>query len=419
MEVYKFGGASIKSATSIRKLTGILKNSKCRRVIVFSAMGKMTNKFEELFELYYSGQDTSLILEEIFAFHDNIAAELFNSASLFHLSFYLKLKDLIRKHLLKKPKGELDYEYDQLVTYGELLSTSIISVFLNSAGIINKLIDAREIIITDNQYRDANINFSLSQLKCLSCFDFNDTEVYVTQGFIGSDSNKNSTSLGREGSDYTAALLAYFLDAKSVTVWKDVDGIYNSDPHIFASCKKINEMSFQEAIELAYFGAKILHPKTIKPLHNKDIPLRVRSFLNPKRRGTLISSHQGIKLKIPVYIFKEDQILLSISPKDFSFIAEANLSIIFSVFAVNNVKINLSENSAISFTVCVDYDKRRIENIITDLSKDYKVLFNSGVTLLTIRNYTSPSIKSLLSGKKIFVEQKTRNTARYIYKSMS
>jgi len=417
MQVYKFGGASIKSSSAIRDLLEILIANGDNKVIVFSAMGKMTNKFEELFNAYFHNLETSLLYQEIVDFHDKIIEELFLYNKEFSTKNYHSYINDLKNHLSNnQPTDNYDYEYDQIVTYGEFLSTSIIAEFLNSNNIQNNLVDIREIIITDDRFRDAKVKFSATEVNCINTFNFSNTNTYITQGFIGSTKEGKTTSLGREGSDYTAALLAYFMNADSVTVWKDVDGIYNADPNIFDICEKIDKMSFQEAIELAYFGAKILHPKTIKPLQNKNIPLIVRSFQDIQSNGTRICLSTEERLKIPVYIIKEDQILLSVSPKDFSFIAESNLSIIFSVFAKNNVKINLSENSAISFTACVDYDKRKIENIINELREDYKVLFNTEVRLLTIRNYNDSSALELIGQKEILVEQKSRHTARYIYK---
>lgn len=417
MQVFKFGGASVKDASAVKNVAEVLKKHALKpTVVVISAMGKTTNNLEELVNSYfYKKGNSEQVLQKIKDYHFGILNELFSNRN--HPVFtelentFVELNWIIED----EPTAAYNQEYDQIVSMGELISTKIVSAYLNETGIKNKWMDARGIIQTDNTYREGKVNYDLSQIlvktQLLPQLDLN--KIIITQGFIGGTSENFTTTLGREGSDYTAALIAYFTDAESVTIWKDVDGVLNADPKWFKNTKKIDELSYYDAIELTYYGATVIHPKTIKPLQNKNIPLYVKSFLNPEKSGTVI--HDGGKrLPIPGYIFKVDQILISIQPKDFSFIAEDNLSSIFELFSKFGVKIHVMQNSAINFSVCTDNDPQKTLPLIEELQKQYKVLYNTGLELLTIRNYDQPTIDKLIENKSILLELKSRNTVQLV-----
>lgn len=417
MQVFKFGGASVKDASAVKNVAEVLKKHALKpTVVVISAMGKTTNNLEELVNSYfYKKGNSEQVLQKIKDYHFGILNELFSNRN--HPVFtelentFVELNWIIED----EPTAAYNQEYDQIVSMGELISTKIVSAYLNETGIKNKWMDARGIIQTDNTYREGKVNYDLSQTlvktQLLPQLDLN--KIIITQGFIGGTSENFTTTLGREGSDYTAALIAYFTDAESVTIWKDVDGVLNADPKWFKNTKKIDELSYYDAIELTYYGATVIHPKTIKPLQNKNIPLYVKSFLNPEKSGTVI--HDGGKrLPIPGYIFKVDQILISIQPKDFSFIAEDNLSSIFELFSKFGVKIHVMQNSAINFSVCTDNDPQKTLPLIEELQKQYKVLYNTGLELLTIRNYDQPTIDKLIENKSILLELKSRNTVQLV-----
>lgn len=419
MQIFKFGGASVKDADSVKNVSSILKRFAPEpTIVVISAMGKMTNKLEELVTAYMNRQDTTeSILGEIKAFHLQILETLFADKS--H-PIYNAIENVFVEILWileEEPSFSFNHHYDQIVSQGEILSTKIVSAYLNTDGLKNKWLDARGILQTDNSYREGKVDYELSgtlvktQLLPLLKAD----TLVVTQGFIGGTSENYTTTLGREGSDYTAALLAYFTDAKQVIIWKDVPGVLNADPKYFKNTKKINQLTYHDAIELTYFGASVIHPKTIKPLQNKNIPLYVKSFLKPEEPGTLIKDGEKGNTTTS-YIFKEDQILLSIQPKDFSFIAEDNLSAIFNLFSKYNVHIHMMQNSAISFSVCTDNDIQKIEPLISDLQQQFKVLYNTGVQLMTIRNYDQETIAKLSENKLILIEQRSRHTHQMVIK---
>jgi aspartate kinase len=320
--------------------------------------------------------------------------------------------------LIEEPMDHYDFIYDQDVSFGEIISTKIVSAFLQDNGIANTWLDARKLVQTDNTYREAKVNWAVTEERIsdvVSTTD-NNKKIYLTQGFIGHTEEGLTTTLGREGSDFTAGIFAYCLDAEDVTIWKDVPGMLNADPKWFEETEKLDEISYREAIELAYYGASVIHPKTIKPLQNKQIPLLVKSFLDPESEGTIIQASNRSDQLITSYIFKRDQILLSVSPKDFSFIVEHNLRDIFNAFHEHRVKINLMQNSAISFSACAGGDQVRIDALIEDLSSDFAVKYNSGVELLTIRHYDQETIARLTKGKEILVIQRSRQTARIVMK---
>jgi aspartate kinase len=422
MQVFKFGGASVKDADSVKNVASILKKHADRStIVVISAMGKTTNKLEQLVNVYfYKDGDIETILSELKTYHLSILNQLIpNKANTIYNDIENVFVELLWA-LEEEPSSTYNYHYDQLVSQGEVLATKIVSAYLNEVEIKNKWIDARGFIQTDNSYREGKVDYELSQhlvtTELLSIF--NSYNIIITQGFIGGTSENFTTTLGREGSDYTAALLAYFTDAKQVIIWKDVPGVLNADPKYFKNAKKIDELNYHDAIELTYYGASVIHPKTIKPLQNKNIPLFVKSFINPQEAGTIIKDSDK-RSSATSYIFKVNQILLSIQPKDFSFIAEDNLSNIFTLFSKYNVHVNMMQNSAISFSVCTDYDEHKIEPLLKDLQQQFKVLYNKDVELMTVRNYDQDIIANLTENKLVIIEQRSRNTLQMVMKEDS
>lgn len=421
MQVFKFGGASVKDADSVKNVSSILKTFAAEpTVVVISAMGKTTNKLEELVNAYfYKKGDADSIMQELKNAHLAIVKELFPDKN--H-AIYNDLENVFVEliwALEEEPSFSYNHHYDQIVSMGEILSTKIVSAYLNQAGISNKWVDARGLIQTDNSYREGKVDYELSEtlVKTQLLPLLSSSPLVITQGFIGGTSENFTTTLGREGSDYTAALLAYFTDASRVIIWKDVPGVLNADPKYFKNTKKIDELTYHDAIELTYYGASVIHPKTIKPLQNKNIPLYVRSFVKPGEPGTVIKDGDK-RIDVTSYIFKTDQILLSIQPKDFSFIAEDNMSAIFEIFSKHQVRINMMQNSAISFSICADNDPYRIEPLITDLQEQFKVLYNTNVQLMTIRNYDQDTIAKLSENKLVLIEQRSRNTHQMVMKEL-
>jgi aspartate kinase len=319
----------------------------------------------------------------------------------------------MRDYLLTAVKGKYDFEYDQVVSFGEIWSTIMVAEYLKKNFQDVEWCDIRESLLTDDRYRDANVLWSESTVRIRNIFNFNRNRIYITQGFIGGTFTGQTTTLGREGSDYTAAILANMLDAEYVVVWKDVPGILNADPKWLTDAKKLDEISYKEAVEMAFSGAKVIHPKTIKPLHNKNIPLYVRSFLFPEEKGTLIKTDAIFK-NLPVFIKKENQILISILPKDFSFVMGDNLSRIFHSFMVHGIKVNLVEASAISIDVCVDDERAKVDSLIDDLKNEYSAVYNENVEMLSIRHYTPEAMARITLGREILLEQRTRSTVRFV-----
>lgn len=419
MQIFKFGGASVKDAPSIRNVGAILKTHATEpTVVVISAMGKVTNQLENLARAwFYREGDSTAILNELRHFHFSVLDQLFETRN---NAVYDDVENVFVELLWileEEPHGAFDFHYDQIVSQGEVLSTRIVSAWLNHTGTRNKWVEARGLIQTDNTYREGKVDYALSETLVQSQLMplFKTEQIVVTQGFIGGTSENFTTTLGREGSDYTAALLAYFTNARQVVIWKDVPGVLNADPKYFKNTKKIDSMSYHDAIELTYFGISVIHPKTIKPLQNKGIPLYVKSFLQPEAGGTMISE-SGQRVQETSYIFKDGQILLSIQPKDFSFIAENNLSDIFELFSRHGVRINMMQNSAISFSVCSDYDERKIDGLIQDLQLHFRVLYNKDVQLMTIRNYNPAIIAKLSENKIVLIEQRSRHTHQMVMK---
>jgi aspartate kinase len=414
MKVYKFGGASVKNALGVRNLAAIVSEESDDLAVVVSAFGKTTNALEKVLKAWLTGDKAYVIfLNEIYMYHQAVIDELFThksgAAGKIDISF-ARLKE----YLLSEKKREYDFEYDQIVSYGEIWSTIIVAEYLKINFSDIEWLDLREYLLTDDRFRDANILWSESTINIRRGFDFKKKRIYVTQGFIGGTVTGQTTTLGREGSDYTAAILANMLDAERVVVWKDVPGILNADPKWLPDAKKLDEISYREAVEMTFSGAKVIHPKTIKPLQNKNIPLHVRSFLAPGETGTVIKADVTRRKMIPVFIKKEDQILISILPKDFSFVMGDNLSRIFHSFMVIGIKVNLVEASAVSIDVCVDDERPKVDTLINDLKTEFAAVYNERVELLSIRHYTLEALDRITKGREILLEQKTRSTVRYV-----
>ena len=415
MKVFKFGGASVKDAQSVRNIGEILSSySNDKLVVVVSAMGKMTNAFEWLINSYcFSPKKIKQSLNEIIDFHNRILWDLFPDKG--H-KVYVEINELLfqLEEVLDKPYNSYyDETYDSLVGFGELMSTTIISNYLNETGINNTWKDARKLIKTNSDFRQAKLDWETSKIKIN---ELKNVSIVVTQGFIGSNSKNETTTLGREGSDFSAAILGYCLNAENVTIWKDVPGVLNADPKQFPEATKIDKMSYREAIELSYYGATVIHPKTIKPLENKEIPLFVKSFLNPEGEGTVVQKLTEFDDLLPSYIFIEDQILVSISPKDFSFIAEDNMSFIFGALSKAKLKVNLVQNSALSLSLCFKNEEKKVSQFFNSIKDSFLVKYNENVTLLTIRHYSDNVVETMTKNKQIYLEQKSRNTARFILK---
>lgn len=413
--VEKFGGASVNSATSIKNVISILQLDEKARVVVVSAMGKTTNSLEKIVDLWY--RFTRLNQEEfdfIKAYHISIVKELFENTSALDiaLSMVEEIFSDLKQNLLSLNPKDYDFLYDSIVSYGEKISTAILSLYMTSLDINHRLIAAQEVIKTDNSYRGAQVDWKKTEKEVKEKLNnlFLETDLVLTQGFIGSTREGYTTTLGREGSDYSAAILAYCLDANSLTIWKDVDGLMSADPKRMPDAKKLEQVPYREAIELSYYGASVIHPKTIKPLENKAIPLYVKSFLNPEKEGTVITHAEEVKPLVPNYIFKDKQTLLSVSAKDFSFIVEENVANIFSQLSCFGVKVNLIQNSALTFSVCFDQNDYVLPRLIEALQQDYNVKYNNDLQLITIRHYTQETIENLNKKGRILIEQKNRVT---------
>lgn len=419
MRVYKFGGASVKDAASVRNMALILSGyGSGELIVVVSAMSKTTNRLEQLSLAWHSGlkREAATFFEEIRNFHSDILDELLPDDKLAKMSLSGLFGEL-NTILTEPPPPSFDLAYEMVVPYGELFSTSIIWHYLKSQKLDYLLADARKIIITDETLREARINWEITTDNLVRYVNEQCAKGFVKlliQGFIGSTVNGQTVTLGREGSDFTASIIAYALDAEEVTIWKDVPGLMNADPAIFPDAVLLNELSFHEAIELAYYGAKIIHPKTIKPLQNKSIPLRVKSFIEPKTPGSLIHDLKTYGQDIPSYIIKEQQALISFSPKDFSFIAERNISDIFSSLSALNIRANLMQNSAISFSVCLDDHEERTNRLIAALQDQFTIRYNRNLALVTIRHFTEDIIKGLIANSKVILEQRSRNTVQLV-----
>jgi aspartate kinase len=413
-KIFKFGGASVKDADGIRNLKKILEiyeNEKL--IVVISAMGKMTNQLEKLLNSwYFSPNALQSNFEMVKNYHLDIAKQLEHKKGEI-CDILIPILDRLYEILSGNHSNNYDKDYDNIVSFGEYLSTKLISTYLNLNSYANEFSCAIQLIKTDNSFREGKVNWKETETAIQSFVEKNPNKTIITQGFIGGTSDGEVTTLGREGSDFSAAIFAYCLNAKDVTIWKDVPGMLNADPKFYPNAVKLDEISYQEAIELAYYGATIIHPKTIKPLQNKNIPLFVKSFLAPYDEGSIIADVEPLE-KTPSYIFKTEQILLSIFPKDFSFIAADNLTKIFSFISKNKLKINLMQNSAVSFTICIDNKPNRFAHLLQDLQDDFMVKYNMDKKLITIRHYNQNAIEQVIGNQPVLLEQKSRSTLQVV-----
>lgn len=413
MKIFKFGGASVKDAMGVKNVLEVLQKSGSKnKVVIISAMGKTTNALEVVVSDYLAQIPYEASLGQVRKFHHQVLTGTFKNkdAPVFAKvdQLFTKLEDFLRYNKSTK----YDFVYDQIVSYGELISTTIVSEYLDLHQVKNEWIDARKLIKTDSTYRDAQVQWEETQECILK--EINKNSLSLTQGFIAADSNNFTTTLGREGSDYSAAIFAYCLNAFDVTIWKDVPGVLNGDPRIFKNTQLLSQISYEEAIELAFYGASVIHPKTLQPLQRKEIPLFVKSFINPENAGTAVSKGRKILPEIPCFIVKKDQVLLSLSSLDFSFMVEENISEIFFLFHKYQMKVDLIQNSAISFSVCLDNKFNNLEKLIIHLKGRFKVAHITGVSLYTIRHFNAAAIKQLEKDKEILLKQITRETVQII-----
>lgn len=417
MKVYKFGGASVKDANAVRNVSAIVQsNQKDKLIIIVSAMGKTTNKLEELIAACHNQQaeEFNKHLENLIAYHQEIANDLFpkgNDVLNLQLNEYFQS---IRKMYVQYESSNQNAFYDSMVAFGELLSTRIVEAYMEHSGLKCAWLDASKVVITDDKYRSATVEMQITETKIQEACNvaFKAYKIIVTQGFIGSSLRGAKTTLGREGSDYSGAIFAYCLNAESLTIWKDVDGMFNADPKSFPQAQKLNEISYKDAIELSYYGASVIHPKTIQPLQNKEIPLYVKSFLNPEQSGTVIK--KDAKNNIPCFIMKDKQVLVSLSSKNFSFIAERHLSDIFAKYDALDMKINIMQNSAVNFSALFDAKQFDEEKVLSTFKNSYFVRYNENLELITIRPYNDAIMQDLLKDKEVLLEQRTRETVRFV-----
>ena len=424
MDILKFGGGVLKSAKEIMMLPNLLEKYRQKYVIIISAIGKTTNAFEKLLDNYFINKhilDIN-ILDNIKKNHYKIISDL-DVDNIDEL--YLKIDEvfnLILNVFNEKLSDNYSKAYDRIIPFGEILASTIVHKYLQSKGFNLEFLDVRDLIKTDSCYRDARIDWNKTQSNITSEILTSKSKTFVTQGFIASDSYGNTTTLGREGSDFSASIFAYCLNAKKVIFWKEVDGIYNADPTKTNEFELLPRLSYREAVEQAYYGAKILHPKTIKPLQNKNIDVEVRSFYKTELEGTSILDISEFSNDFfpntPIYIVKENQILISFLTSDFSFIVEDNLANIFSKLSNYGIKVNLMQNSALSFSVCVDNIPEKVLPFIEEMKKYFDIKYNDNLHLITIRHYTSQSIERMTGNSKIILRQKSRHTARYVIKPL-
>lgn len=416
MHILKFGGASIKDAQGARNLVNVLQTiGYDDKLIVVSAMDKTTNAIENIINNYFNNKkELKSSIQDVAKFHNAILLDLFDSDN--HPVFK-KVADYFNEmsaFFQRNKSPDYNYVYDQVVGYGELVSTTIISAYLELSGINNNWLDVREFIKTDSYYRNAKVDWNQTQDQITK--GVQKKKLNITQGFLGSDHNNFTTTLGREGSDYTAAIFAYCLNAESVTIWKDVPGVLNADPRHFENAQLINQISYREAIELAFYGASVIHPKTLQPLQRKEIPLFVKSFKNPKNPGTRVGKGIKIDPEIPCYIVKKNQVLIRLSSLDFSYIVEDNISHIFGLLHQYKMKVDVIQNSAISFSVCVDNIYNNLDKLLQHLKAKFKVTCYDKVSLYTIRHYNLNAIKQLEAEKTVLLKQLTQETVQMVTK---
>jgi aspartate kinase len=416
MRIFKFGGASVKDADGIKNVLSVLQKVGHEDVLlVISAMGKTTNALEIVIKNYFEkSTEFHASLQEVRKYHNQILLDLFEDEE--HDVFFAvngHFADL--EYFLRSNKSpNYNFVYDQVISFGEIVSTTIVSHYFNEKGLKNNWIDVRNFIKTDNTYRDANLDWEQTQ-KLISK-GIKKKTLNITQGFLGSDENNFTTTLGREGSDYTAAIFAYCLSAESVTIWKDVPGVLNADPRYFENAVLLNQISYREAIELAFYGASVIHPKTLQPLQKKEIPLYVKSFINPLLPGTSVSKGVDLEPKTSCFIVKKNQLLISLSSIDFSFIMEENISEIFALFYQFKMKVSLIQNSAISFSVCLEDKFGNFNDLKAILAKKFKVSYNENVSLYTIRHFTKESAEMVEKDKEVILRQLSRETMQIVTK---
>jgi len=416
--VFKFGGASVKDADAVRNLKQILENEdRSDLMLVISAMGKTTNGIEKVLKEFRDADGHLSIdaLKDLMSYHEKIMIDLFNGNAE-HPVFEAVTNLFLDLYLNLQETGyDYDYQYDQTISFGEMLSTTIISAYLNDCGIKNKLLDARQYIITDHTFRTANVDFDESRLRIQKLQEEHDGTMYITQGFIGSSTKPVvTTTLGREGSDYTGAIFANLLNASELSVWKDVDGVRNADPKRFEHTEKIPHLSYSEATELTFYGATVLHPKTTKPLQNKNIPLKVRCFLDASLEPTIVDGSDEYIKYIPSFIVKDNQTLVTIRPRDYSFMNEQNLGILFAMLNELNIHANMIQTSALNLSICFDENERKLQQLIASLEQSFIIRYNNGLQLFTIRHYKNGIEKEFIKGKQVFVEQRSRSTLQLV-----
>lgn len=418
MKVYKFGGASVKDAAGVRNTAAIVSSETDQLIVVVSAMGKSTDALVEVTRNYFDGKTEQALegIQRLAEYHFQIVSELFPSGNEKLERTLNEDFEALVKRVNIPPSLNYDFEYDQIVSTGEMVSTEIVAAYLNQMGTYTKWIDAGHYIRTNDTWREGEIDWELTRKLLPQAIQFKENNVCLTQGFIGATTFNLTTTLGREGSDFTAAIIANVMDAESVTIWKDVPGIMNADPHKYANTYKLEKLSYREAVEMTYYGAKVIHPKTMKPLVEKQIPLFVRSFVHPSEVGSMICHIDHTMDYYPVFINKENQILISVSPKDFSFIAEESIANIYRLFSKFRMKVNLVQQSAMNFSLAIDKPERDFEKLIKELSEHFVVHYNDGLELLTIRYFTPDAIAESTLGRTIYLEQKTRKIVRFLLK---
>ncbi|MCB0472173.1 MAG: aspartate kinase [Flavobacteriaceae bacterium] len=414
MRIFKFGGASVKDAQGVKNVVRVLKKTGFSDVlIVVSAMGKMTNAFEKITDAYfYKKEELAQLIAAAHSFHTGILDRLFKDRQHAVYQEVAQLFLQLEGFLVRNRSTDYDYVYDQIVSTAELLSSKIVSRYLNETGIANQWLDVRDCIRTDNDFRDAKVDWLVTEQLILKHVE--QATLYITQGFIAKDNYDHTTTLGREGSDYTAGIFAYCLNAESLTIWKDVPGVLNADPRYFADHRLLEQISYTEAIELAFYGASVIHPKTLQPLQKKEIPLYVRSFEDTAQRGTVVTRGSKILPEVPCFIVKKDQILLSLSTLDFSFIVEQNISKIFGLLHTYKMKVNVIQNSAISFSVCMEDKYLNFEHLLSAIKGEFRAEYFKGVTLYTVRHFDESAVMAIEKGHKILLKQITKDTVQLI-----
>lgn len=418
MKVYKFGGASVRSAEGIRNIARIVSGVQDHLFIVVSAMGKTTNAMEVVLENFMKADRTAALtkLTEVEDYHLQIINELFEKPDNGH-SVIKPVFEELSQYIQQGIGDDYDRWYDRLVSYGEIISTKIVAAYLSEYGIENHWLDMRNLLVTDSNFREANVRMDESKIRLRAAADFGKQRIYIGQGFIGANVKGDPTTLGREGSDYTAAVVGNLLKAESVTIWKDVPGILNADPRIFDNTVHIPELTYLDAVELAYSGAQIIHPKTIKPLENKKIPLYVRPFGNPTEAGSVIKAQTEKPIEVPILILRKNQVLVTVRPRDFSFVLEESLSKAFGIMNKHRLKISLIQSSAISISVCVD-NSRYLAGALDELSNEFRVNYNENLELLTIRGVNPEIEKQTTANRSILLAQHTRKSARFLMKEI-